>query len=102
MTNYHVIKGAQAAKVAITPSGGAPSAEATTYNARLIGYNPDKDVAVLQIDEAAAALKPIAERYGIPKFTLMPLMIKVREELLSLRVRFFSLTPHRSHSLTHS
>ena len=50
-----------------------------------------------------AALKPIAERYGIPKFTLMPLMIKVRgEELLSRRVRFFSLTPHRSHSLTHS
>ena len=49
-----------------------------------------------------AALKPIAERYGIPKFTLMPLMIKVREELLSRRFRFFSLTPHRSHSLTHS
>ena len=48
-----------------------------------------------------AALKPIAERYGIPKFTLMPLMIKVREELLSRRVPSSrSLHIALTHSLT--
>ena len=55
MTNYHVIRGAQAARVAITSRDGRIS----RYDAKLVGYNPDKDVAVLKID-APVPLTPIA------------------------------------------
>lgn len=54
VTNYHVIKGARGAKVGLTSSDGRTS----TYDAKLVGYNPDKDVAVLQID-SGRALTPI-------------------------------------------
>ena len=49
-TNFHVIRNAQAAKVVVTGEGGGTT---TTYNAKLVGYNPDKDVAVLKIDPKA-------------------------------------------------
>jgi len=54
VTNFHVIKGAQAANVVLTGRDGRTS----NFPAKLVGYNPDKDVAVLQIDAAAA--QPIA------------------------------------------
>jgi len=55
VTNYHVIRGAQAAKVALTGSDG----RTIKYDASLVGYNPDKDVAVLKIN-SRNPLKPIA------------------------------------------
>jgi S1-C subfamily serine protease len=51
-----VIKGAQSAKVVLTDTDGRSS----RYNAKLVGYNPDKDVAVLQIDGGSSALTPIS------------------------------------------
>ena len=49
--SFHVIKGAQAAKVVLTSNEG----RTTKYDAKLVGYNPDKDVAVLKIDASSAA-----------------------------------------------
>ena len=54
VTNFHVIKGAQAATVVLTGRDGKTS----NFPAKLVGFNPDKDVAVLQIDAATA--QPIA------------------------------------------
>ena len=54
VTNWHVIKGAQGAKVVLTGRDGQTS----SYDARLVGFNPDKDVAVLKID-AGVELTPI-------------------------------------------
>ncbi|KAL1510860.1 hypothetical protein AB1Y20_005693 [Prymnesium parvum] len=57
VTNYHVIKGANAARVAVTENG-----RSTLYDASLVGYNPDKDVAVLSLDRSSAPrakLRPI-------------------------------------------
>ena len=42
VTNYHVIKGANAATVALT----SPDGRTNRYGATLVGFNPDKDVAV--------------------------------------------------------
>jgi S1-C subfamily serine protease len=54
VTNYHVIKDANAAKITVfdqkTP---------TTYDASLVGAYPDKDVAVLRIDAPKSRLHPI-------------------------------------------
>lgn len=47
VTNYHVIRGAQAAKVLVTD---ASTGRVSKYSAKLVGFNPDKDVAVLKID----------------------------------------------------
>ena len=47
VTNYHVIRGAKAAKVAVT---NAETGTIDRYDAKLVGFNPDKDVAVLKID----------------------------------------------------
>ena len=47
VTNYHVIRGAKAAKVAVT---NAETGIIDRYDAKLVGFNPDKDVAVLKID----------------------------------------------------
>ena len=56
VTNFHVIRGADAAKVTVT----GPSGKTQSYDAELVGYNPDKDVAVLQIGGGAApGLEPI-------------------------------------------
>ena len=51
VTNYHVIRAGQAAKVTL--------ADHSTWDARLIGYEPDKDLAVLRIDAPADRLRKI-------------------------------------------
>ncbi len=51
ITNYHVIRGADAANVTLS--------DQTTYKARLVGGAPDKDIAVLRIDAPASKLRPI-------------------------------------------
>ena len=51
ITNYHVVQGANAARVTL--------ADQTTYSAELVGTAPDKDLAVLKI-KASAKLTPIA------------------------------------------
>ena len=51
VTNYHVIRSAQAAKVTL--------ADHSTWNARLVGYEPNKDLAVLRIDAPVERLRPI-------------------------------------------
>ncbi len=51
VTNYHVIREANAAKVILS--------DQSTWNAKLVGAEPDKDLAVLKIDAPEAKLKPI-------------------------------------------
>jgi S1-C subfamily serine protease len=51
VTNYHVIKGAEAAHVTL--------ADHTTWRASLVGAAPDKDLAVLHIDAPKDKLAPI-------------------------------------------
>ncbi len=51
VTNFHVIRGAQAARVTL--------ADNSPWNARLVGSEPDKDLAVLKIDAPKNKLKPI-------------------------------------------
>jgi S1-C subfamily serine protease len=52
VTNYHVIRGAQACQVAL-PDDPSP------YNATLVGAYPDKDIAVLWIQAPKTKLQPI-------------------------------------------
>jgi S1-C subfamily serine protease len=51
VTNYHVISDANKIKVTM--------ADGSTWRAVLIGAAPDRDIAVLQIDAPASALRPI-------------------------------------------
>lgn len=51
VTNYHVIQGADAAKVTL--------ADQTTWKASLVGAFPDRDLAVLRINAPKEKLKPI-------------------------------------------
>ncbi len=51
ITNYHVIRSADAARVTLS--------DRTTYTARLVGVAPEKDLAVLKIDAPKEALHPI-------------------------------------------
>lgn len=51
VTNYHVIQGADRAKVTL--------ANQTSYEATLVGTAPDKDLAVLKIEAPASKLKPL-------------------------------------------
>jgi S1-C subfamily serine protease len=51
VTNYHVIRNAQAARVLLD--------DQTVWDARLVGFAPDKDLAVLKIDAPASKLYPI-------------------------------------------
>lgn len=51
VTNYHVIEGADTARVTL--------ANNTTYDAVLVGSAPDKDLAVLKIDAPSDELQPI-------------------------------------------
>ncbi|GJW31000.1 protease Do-like protein 1, chloroplastic [Tanacetum coccineum] len=51
VTNYHVIRGASDLRVTL--------ADQTTYDAKVIGFDQDKDVAVLQIDAPKDKLRPI-------------------------------------------
>lgn len=52
LTNFHVIRAASGAKITL--------ANKKTYDATLVGYDADKDIAVLQIDAPASDLVPIA------------------------------------------
>jgi S1-C subfamily serine protease len=52
VTNFHVIQGANGAKVTI--------ADQTTFDAQLVGVFPDRDLAVLKIDAPKDKLPPIA------------------------------------------
>lgn len=52
VTNYHVIQRAEIARVTM--------ADGNTYEARLVGTAPEKDLAVLRIDAPAAELRPLA------------------------------------------
>jgi S1-C subfamily serine protease len=51
VTNFHVISGADAAKVTL--------ADQSTWDAKLVGAAPEKDLAVLKIDAPAGKLTPL-------------------------------------------
>ena len=51
VTNFHVIRNADQAQVTLS--------DQSTWNAKLVGAEPDKDLAVLKIDAPADRLKPI-------------------------------------------
>lgn len=51
ITNFHVIQGADRAQVTL--------ADQSTWTASLVGYAPEKDLAVLKIDAPENVLKPI-------------------------------------------
>ncbi len=53
ITNFHVINGANTSSIAVTLSNGK------TYNASVVGFEKEKDLAVLKIDAPAAELSPI-------------------------------------------
>jgi S1-C subfamily serine protease len=57
VTNYHVIRDGNAAKVTLS--------DQSSYEARLVGSAPDKDLAVLAIDAPIAKLKPLGR--GVSK-----------------------------------
>jgi S1-C subfamily serine protease len=52
VTNFHVIQNAQAARITLS--------DQSTWDAELVGVEPDKDIAVLKIKAAPAALAPIS------------------------------------------
>lgn len=52
VTNFHVIRNAQGAKVVL--------ADNSSWDAKLVGFEPDKDVAVLKIDAPPGRLKKVA------------------------------------------
>lgn len=51
VTNFHVIRGSSSARVTL--------ADGSTWEARTVGYAPEKDLAVLRIDAPARHLQPI-------------------------------------------
>ena len=51
VTNFHVIKDAQSAEVTL--------ADSSTWKAKLVGFEPDKDLAVLKIDAPRRLLRAI-------------------------------------------
>jgi len=52
VTNFHVVQEANAARVTLN--------DQTTYEAKLVGVFPDRDIAVLKIDAPAAKVPPLA------------------------------------------
>jgi S1-C subfamily serine protease len=52
VTNFHVIQNAQAAQVTL--------ADHSAWDAKLVGIEPEKDLAVLKIDAPAERLRPLA------------------------------------------
>lgn len=52
VTNYHVIKGASTVQIVV--DGGAE------FPAKVLGQDEDRDVAVLQVEEKAEALRPVS------------------------------------------
>jgi S1-C subfamily serine protease len=59
VTNYHVVRNAEAAKVTLTLRGSDGHSRQLSYNARLVGVSRDHDVAVLYIDAPKDVLAPI-------------------------------------------
>lgn len=57
VTNYHVIK--QARKASITGLGKGDAASMMSYDAELIGAEPEKDIAVLKVKAPRHVLRPI-------------------------------------------
>lgn len=55
VTNFHVIRSATAASVALSDIDG----KQTIYKAKVVGVDPDKDTAVLKIDADPSVLRPI-------------------------------------------
>lgn len=53
ITNFHVINGANTSSISVTLSNG------DSYEASVIGYEKEKDIAVLKIDAPASSLHPI-------------------------------------------
>ncbi|KAF8399714.1 hypothetical protein HHK36_015584 [Tetracentron sinense] len=51
VTNYHVIRGASDLRVTL--------ADQTTYEAKVVGFDQDKDVAVLRVDAPKDKLRPV-------------------------------------------
>lgn len=51
VTNYHVIRGASDLRVTL--------ADQSTYEAKVVGFDQDKDVAVLRIDASKEKLRPV-------------------------------------------
>ncbi|CAM9729862.1 unnamed protein product, partial [Phaeothamnion confervicola] len=64
VTNFHVIRQAQSAQIRVTQGDGTQ----VTYQSRVRGFDPDKDVAVLEID-------------GLPKERLQPLPLGTSAEV---------------------
>ena len=56
VTNYHVIRNSASARVTLTDNNGKSS---KTFKAKVIGSDPDKDVAVLSLLDNELNLKPI-------------------------------------------
>ncbi|GAB5359429.1 hypothetical protein AAMO2058_000543200 [Amorphochlora amoebiformis] len=56
VTNFHVIRNAQTAKVAISDP---KLKNVNTYQAKLVGFDPDKDIAVLKVDAPQSVLRPL-------------------------------------------
>ncbi len=51
ITNYHVVQGADRAKVTLS--------DQTTWDAKMVGFEPGKDLAVLKLETPSDQLKPI-------------------------------------------
>jgi len=63
VTNYHVVRGFKDVTVAVIQDVTVAVKKMFLFNASLVGYNPDEDIAILQIDKnnmsAALSLTPI-------------------------------------------
>jgi len=57
VTNYHVIQGASSARVTL--------ADQSSWDARMVGAAPEKDLAVLRIDAPASLLVPIRRGHSV-------------------------------------
>ena len=55
VTNFHVIRNANEAKVSVTGKDG----KWRTFQATVVGVDPDKDIAVLKVDLENAVVKPV-------------------------------------------
>lgn len=55
VTNFHVIRNSEGAQITLTDEDGTK----TDYNAKLRGFDVDKDIAVLKVDAPASKLRPI-------------------------------------------
>ncbi|KAJ8599996.1 hypothetical protein CTAYLR_001831 [Chrysophaeum taylorii] len=58
VTNYHVIQ--QAQKASVTGLGLGDAASMASYDAVLVGAEPDKDIAVIKVNAPSKVLKPVA------------------------------------------